>query len=167
MNRTRIVFLGGMGLGAALMYTLDPEKGRQRRARVRDRLKSLGPVAGLTGSHAPSDRVLADRVCAAIGRAVSHPGSIAVEVQDGCAVLTGRVLERETRELLRRVGRVAGGVKVLVCMSHGQLDLDHAGSRGRQHLAQLGLRPNGAEDACAGADDGRRLSAQRIGRERA
>ena len=108
MNRTRIVFLGGMGLGAALMYTLDPEKGRQRRARVRDRLKSLGPVAGLTGSHAPSDRVLADRVCAAIGRAVSHPGSIAVEVQDGCAVLTGRVLERETRELLRRVGRVAG-----------------------------------------------------------
>ncbi len=85
MNRTRIGFLGGLGLGAALVYA-------SRRGR----------------SDGASDRVLADRVRAALGRAVSHPGAIDVEVKDGRAVLTGQVLERETRELWRRVGRVAG-----------------------------------------------------------
>ena len=48
-----------------------------------------------------------------------------------------------------------------------ELAVEDVGACGRQDLAQLGLGPNGAEDACAGADDGRRLSAQRIGRERA
>jgi len=86
MNRTRIGFLGGLGLGAALMHA----SGRRRRG------------------DGTSDGVLADRVRAALGRAVSHPGAIGVEVQGGCAVLTGHVLERETRELMRRVGRVAG-----------------------------------------------------------
>jgi uncharacterized membrane protein len=67
-----------------------------------------GGVHALTRSDGASDRVLADRVRAALGRAVSHPGAIEVEVQGGCAVLTGHVLESETRELMRRVGRVAG-----------------------------------------------------------
>ncbi len=124
MTRTRIVFLGGLGLGAAFMYALDPASGRGRRARARQRLRSLtggrrqggqelgrrleGGVHALLHSDAASDRVLADRVRAALGRAVSHPGAIEVEVKDGCAVLTGHVLARETRELMRRVGRVAG-----------------------------------------------------------
>jgi uncharacterized membrane protein len=111
MNRTRIVFLGGLGLGASLMYALDPASGRHRRARMRDRVRSLAGRergAALPGSAGASDRVLADRVCAAVGRAVSHPGAIQVEVREGCAILTGQVLESETRELLRRVGRVAG-----------------------------------------------------------
>ena len=90
MHRTRIVFIGGVGLGAALMYALDSQNRRRRR-----------------GDHG-SDRVLADRVRAALGRAVSHPSAIQVEVRDGCAVLSGQVLESETRELMRRVGRVAG-----------------------------------------------------------
>ncbi len=114
MHRTRIVFLGGLGLGAALMYALDPETGRRRRATARDRLKRLGHRAHPGGAHtlrradAASDRALADRVRAALGRAVSHPGAIQVELVDGCAILTGQVLESETRELMRRVGRVAG-----------------------------------------------------------
>ncbi|HEU5055138.1 MAG TPA: SRPBCC family protein [Kofleriaceae bacterium] len=129
MNRTRIVFLGGLGLGAALMYALDPASGRRRRARMRDRMSSLGRrerdlfgkgardlghrleggVHALGGpGDGASDRVVADRVRAAIGRAVSHPGAIEVDVQGGSVTLTGQVLERETRELMRRVGRVAG-----------------------------------------------------------
>jgi len=124
MTRTRIGFLGGLGLGAAMMYALDPASGRGRRARARQRLRSLtrgqregghelgsrleGGVHAMVRSDAASDRVLADRVRAAVGRAVSHPGAIEVEVRDRCAVLTGHVLARETRELMRRVGRVAG-----------------------------------------------------------
>lgn len=128
MHRTRIVFLGGLGLGAALMYALDPENGRRRRAMARDRLKSLtrrhraaaprgsrdlghrleGGVHSLAGRDSAADRVLAERVRAALGRAVSHPSAIEVEVRGGCVVLTGKVLEWETRELMRRVGRVAG-----------------------------------------------------------
>lgn len=128
MNRTRIGFLGGLGLGAALMYGLDPASGGRRRAMLRDRLRRLtrrqrdalargsrdlghrleGGVHALAGGDGGSDRVVGDRVRAALGRAVSHPGAIEVEVRDGCVVLTGHVLERETRELMRRVGRVAG-----------------------------------------------------------
>ena len=128
MHRTRIGFLGGLGLGAALMYALDPQSGRRRRAIARDRLRHLGRqqrgflarggrdlghrleggVHALGGGDAASDRVLAERVRAALGRAVSHPSAIEVEVTGGYAVLTGHVLERETRELMRRVGRVAG-----------------------------------------------------------
>lgn len=128
MQRTRIGFLGGLGLGAALMYALDPQSGRRRRAMARDRLKSLtrrqraflgkgtrdlghrleGGVHAVGGGDGASDKVLADRVRAALGRAVSHPSAIEVEVRGGCAILSGQVLERETRELMRRVGRVAG-----------------------------------------------------------
>ena len=128
MQRTRIGFIGGLGLGAALMYALDPQSGRRRRAIARDRLRSLtrrqrgllarggrylghrleGSVHALNGGDAASDRVLAERVRAALGRAVSHPSAIEVEVIGGNAVLTGHVLESETRELMRRVGRVAG-----------------------------------------------------------
>ena len=37
MNRT-IALLTGAGLGAGLMYFLDPNRGRSRRARIRDRM---------------------------------------------------------------------------------------------------------------------------------
>jgi uncharacterized membrane protein len=107
-SRTRIGFLGGMGLGAALMYTLDPAHGRRRRAVILDKLGRFTPEPERGRGSAVSDKVLEDRVRAALGRAVSHPRAIHVEVTDGCVCLTGQVLERETRELLRRVGRVAG-----------------------------------------------------------
>jgi len=37
-----LLFLSGVGLGAALMYILDPERGRTRRALVRDKVISAG-----------------------------------------------------------------------------------------------------------------------------
>ena len=33
--------LGGLGIGAGLMYLLDPEKGNQRRALIRDKVGKL------------------------------------------------------------------------------------------------------------------------------
>ena len=37
-----LTILGGLGAGAALMYFMDPEKGRTRRAQVQDKFNGLG-----------------------------------------------------------------------------------------------------------------------------
>lgn len=48
---TGLAFLGGLGLGACLMYTFDPEKGRTRRALARDKAKgTLHDVQGTVAS---------------------------------------------------------------------------------------------------------------------
>ena len=36
-----LTILGGLGAGAALMYFMDPEKGRTRRAQVQDKMTGL------------------------------------------------------------------------------------------------------------------------------
>ena len=128
-------FFGGLtigtGLGAGLMYTFDPDTGRRRRSIAADKARSLmrrertliekgardlehrmhGAVERL--SSAPhggeaTDHVIEQRVRAALGRAVSHPSAIEVSAHEGRVILTGMVLEREMRELMRRVSRVAG-----------------------------------------------------------
>jgi uncharacterized membrane protein len=130
-NRIGIGFLGSMGLGATLMYVLDPVQGRRRRAVARDKLYSalrrerdfigkgrrdlghrlVGSLASLRSSLSSDDapdQVIVGRVRAAIGRAVSHPSAIEAQVTDGRATLRGPVLEHEASDLVRRVARVAG-----------------------------------------------------------
>lgn len=118
-NRIGVAWAGGLGLGAGLMYLLDPDRGRARRADLSQDLhewsrrsggisnRSRGRVAGgaAGGMH---DEVLAERVRAAVSRAVSHPAAIDVSVHRGRVTLSGPVLEREHDEALRRVRRVAG-----------------------------------------------------------
>src|SRR5437762_280579 len=94
-------FISGMGLGAGLMYVLDPDRGRRRRALAVDKLvaavhqtqcaadktardlvnRSRGVLfegwAALRPGRA-DDPVLEQRVRAHLGRAVSHPGAIEV-----------------------------------------------------------------------------------------
>ncbi len=123
--------IGGAGLGAALMYLFDPDKGRRRRALLRDRGVHLarttrdrldvasrdlanrcqGLVArtkSLLVCDQPSDAILAERVRSNIGHALSHPGSIDVAVQGGRVTLTGPVLAREVEELLAHASSVRG-----------------------------------------------------------
>jgi uncharacterized membrane protein len=59
-----------------------------------------------------NDSVLAERVRAALGRAVSHPGAIEVSVSDGRVTLSGAVLADECPQLLRAV-RATHGVEVV------------------------------------------------------
>lgn len=128
-----IMGIGGLGLGAGLMFMLDPVRGRRRRALTRDQIahaaRLLKRATGMTsrdlshrtqgllaeGSHffrreEVSDDALAARVRARIGRSVSHPHAISVTVDHGHVTLSGPVLAHEARRLLSGV-LSAHGVK--------------------------------------------------------
>ncbi|MGQ0537840.1 MAG: SRPBCC family protein [Gemmatimonadaceae bacterium] len=123
--------LGGIGIGAALMYYLDPARGVRRRALLRDRFTHAARVAGETagttsrdlanrarglaaqarslgGDGEADDRVVEDRVRAELGRVVSHPAAIDVTAVNGRVTLTGDVLSSEVGKLVDRVEDVRG-----------------------------------------------------------
>jgi uncharacterized membrane protein len=124
-----------MAIGAGLMYLLDREQGRRRRARVRDRLRhelvdletaldrsardfrnrTHGAVAGVRGlfrSEEADDLLVRDRVRSALGRIVSHPGAIDVMIDNGHAHLHGDILADEYLPLLATVRHVRGVTSV-------------------------------------------------------
>jgi BON domain-containing protein len=133
MARNAVV---GAGLGAALMYVLDPVQGNRRRALIRDKMtraarrtrdagsatrRDMGNrLQGLaanvrsrfTGRHV-DDRVLTERVRAELGRAASHPAAIHVDACDGCVTLTGDVLASETASIMSAIADVRGVGEVL------------------------------------------------------
>jgi len=131
MNRGATLLAGGIGLGAALMYVLDPDRGRRRRALVRDQLVSAAhrapdavgatardlsnrtrglaaEVGSMLSSEEVSDEVLMARVRSKMGRVVSHPHAVEVTVERGCVTLSGPILAREVDDLLSCVSRVRG-----------------------------------------------------------
>lgn len=118
-------------LTAAAMYWLDPTSGRRRRALLKDRVTSTmrrarhavgvgtrdlthrteGFAAQARHAFAESaadDGILGERVRTSLGRAVSHPGAIEIEVSDGHLVLKGDVLAREHPPLIDCVQGVRG-----------------------------------------------------------
>ncbi len=130
MNKA-LTFGAGLGLGTGLMYLLDPDRGRRRRALLRDksvwalrktgdclevtardfRNRTEGIVADLQSrfsSEPVDDAVLAERVRSKLGRIVSHPSAIQVTAQNGNVTLAGPVLAAEVPELLACVNRVHG-----------------------------------------------------------
>lgn len=123
--------LTGALVSAAAMYWLDPTSGRRRRVRLREELlhslrdarhtidvggRDLAHRAGGVAARVryafdrgeASDIVLAERVRACLGRAVSHPGAIGAEASGGCVTLTGDVLAHEYAALMRCVRAVRG-----------------------------------------------------------
>src|SRR5687767_5962520 len=112
--------MGFAALGAGLMYFLDPDRGKRRRAMVRDaciRLSNETQDAvdvtrrDLTnrlhgfksemksffqGSAIPlRDEQLTARIRSHLGRVASHPRAIDLECHDGRVVLRGPVLAAE------------------------------------------------------------------------
>jgi len=126
-----MTFIRGAVTGAGAMYLLDPDRGRRRRAGLRDqgvhalrrsrdlsgkaardaRNRAFGAVAEarsrLSGDE-PDDVVLEERVRAALGRVVAHPSSISVIAHDGTVTLAGPILEDEVERLLDTVLHVRG-----------------------------------------------------------
>jgi hypothetical protein len=91
------------GLGAALMYFLDPDLGRARRA-------ALQPGGGLSpqGDDAVDDAVLVERVRMALGRTIADPNAIDVKAFEGRVVLKGPVTPEELAEIVACTERVRG-----------------------------------------------------------
>lgn len=130
MNRT-VGLISAAGLGAGFMYLLDPDRGKRRRAEIRNKATHinrvavqavgktqrdlsnhlLGVVAGigsLVRSEEVADDVLQARIRSKLGRIVSHPHAIEVKVVDGRVILTGPILADEVVPLLETISGTAG-----------------------------------------------------------
>ena len=124
-------FLGGLGIGAGLMYILDPDRGARRRSLIQDKAthalhaekdvvdkgvrdlghRATGVVARLRAALSPeevSDEQLVERVRAKMGRCVSHPGSIDVSAHDHEVTLRGPIFSSEVEPLMECVRHVRG-----------------------------------------------------------
>jgi hypothetical protein len=139
-----VTFLKGIGFGAGLMYLFDPDRGNQRRALLRDQVSSAvgctedcietavrdlnnrltgfsHELRAMTSGEQPDDRTLAERIRSTMGRYVSHPRAIDVQVQQGCAVLSGPILADEAQGFVRAVKGVRGVQGV-----ENQLEVHHS-----------------------------------------
>jgi uncharacterized membrane protein len=135
MSMKRILSLAGaFGFGLGTMYFLDPDCGRRRRAVTRDKVKSTahrsacmarktredlanrsrGFVASLDWRRPrdTSDGAVQARIHSRLGRIVSHPHAIHVQVTTGRATLRGPVLAHEVPALLAAVAATAGVTEV-------------------------------------------------------
>ncbi len=123
--------LKGIGIGAGLMYYLDPDMGNRRRALLRDSLvrsfhelsdsvdRSLrdsahrlqGVVAETRGKMFPGDisePQLVERIRARLGHCVAQPSAIDVQADGNRVVLSGRVAADEVEPLKNEVRSVPG-----------------------------------------------------------
>ena len=123
--------LGILGIGAGLMYLLDPDRGPRRRALVRDKsvhavhavkelfekgardlaCRTRGFIAEtqafLRDEDVPDD-ILKERVRAKMGHVVSHPHALEVFVRNGQITLVGPILSEDVDALISAVAVVPG-----------------------------------------------------------
>ena len=134
MNK-KAALVGGVGLGAALMYLFDPDRGRRRRALIRDKAEGAAHKAGdyagkmsrdlrnraygmvaetksLFRHEEVTDDVLVDRVRSKLGRYPVHVGAIDVTAENGNVTLRGSILAKEVPQVLR-AARLVRGVKAV------------------------------------------------------
>ena len=136
---TRSVLIGAAA-GSTLMFLLDPNGGRRRRALVRDQLvratrrtraglraaarditnRSSGMAASARrrwndrrwNDISIDDARLVDRVRAKLGHVSSHPHAIRVEARDGHVTLRGAILDADLERVLSTVAHVRGVTSV-------------------------------------------------------
>jgi hypothetical protein len=154
------------GLGAVLMYYLDPDRGRSRRARARDRvqhaLRALDHEIDVTArdlvnrthglaARARSfpadgralDSVIVARVRSKLGHVVANPHAIEVTACGGHVALAGPVLAIEKRHLLSAVASVPGVAGVEDRLQVYQRPGDHPALQDQppRHGGPFELRP--------------------------
>lgn len=123
--------LGGLGLGAALMYILDPQRGKARRTKIREQL--VGGVNKATELYqlasdgmkkrtqdiidkgrlqleasSASDGILTARVRSELGRICQNPSAIQVIAEQGRITLLGAANLEEIDEITKRIESVQG-----------------------------------------------------------
>jgi BON domain-containing protein len=122
----------GACFGATAMYFFDPERGPYRRALFTDKMRSLtngicdafdvaardfnNRLTGMTAemrslrsiNEPVPDDVLCERIRSKLGRYISHPRAIQVNVADGRVRLSGPILTSEVERLIDVVRGLAG-----------------------------------------------------------
>jgi osmotically-inducible protein OsmY len=124
----------GILLGAGLMYLLDPDRGRRRRALIRDQvvhgaheIEDFGGEVASRARHLRNrargamievrtrsmqeeieDSVLAARIRAELGRLIPDPGSVQVSAEHGRVTLRGAAADQEMRALVDGVQEMPG-----------------------------------------------------------
>jgi len=130
-------FALGITTGGAIAYLLDPDRGRSRRARLRDQTKSQirtasesmknrleyqrgvarGIMHDLTGPLGPqrqyTDDTLLQKVKSEALGHWDHEGTIDVEIRDGVVMLTGRVDSETGRDRLIELIQAVDGVGLI------------------------------------------------------
>ena len=138
-----VIFLAGAAFGAGMMYALDPDAGRRRRALTRDQLvrarlktretasatardllnRSYGIMSGARArlfQGEVDDEVLEQRVRSKFGYVVRNPSAIQARVDSGRVTLTGAVRADEVDQLIAEVSAVRGVTAV-----ENRLDVHH------------------------------------------
>jgi uncharacterized membrane protein len=126
----------GIGAGAATMYLLDPDRGKRRRALIRDQAAHQAHLANaglgkserdlrhrvngllairhwLPANDTVSDDVLVARVRSKVGRITSHPGALEIAATNGTLQASGPILASEAEHVLACI-RAVRGVKGVV-----------------------------------------------------
>ena len=181
--------LGGLGLGAGLMFLLDPDRGRRRRALVRDKAvaanRRLADRTAATLADASSrahgmvtearrlwraekvaDDVLTERVRARLGHVCARPGDVVVEAHDGRVVLRGAVADDEYDRVLRRVRWTRGVTAVehdLPVRAEPHPARPRRAGRLRERLGDRRLLGAGMGLAAAAIGGGRQVSGALLG----
>jgi uncharacterized membrane protein len=130
MSRLRTT-LGMLGLGAGLMYFLDPKQGEQRRQLVREQANAmastltdlvsegvddlryrtrstLADTQSRFGQGASADWLLKERAQALVARYASFPQAVEVKANGGRLVVSGPILHDEAESLLGRLREMPG-----------------------------------------------------------
>jgi hypothetical protein len=173
-KRNPLTLLGGVGLGAGLMYLLDPDGGRRRRALARDKAvhglkvsgkalrrtsvdvgnRTRGLVSGAASrlrKGSADDQKLEGRVRSKLGRHLSNPSALQVQCVDGRVILSGPVLATEFDKLVAKVQKIKGvqEVESRLEIQYETNGSEHGGRRGSlkgisPRTAVLGLGGVGA-----------------------
>jgi osmotically-inducible protein OsmY len=141
-----LVLLSGIGMGAGLMYVLDPDRGERRRALMRDTVarakNKAGDYAGKVSRDLRNraqglaaetaaifndgeirDEVLVERVRAAMGQVPVHHGALKVAATKGIVTLSGEALANELPALMAAIRSVRGVNDVISELNvHGESD---------------------------------------------
>ncbi|HVG06778.1 MAG TPA: BON domain-containing protein [Thermoanaerobaculia bacterium] len=164
-----LTLLGGVGLGAGLMYLLDPDGGRRRRALARDKAvhglkvsgkalrrtsadvgnRTRGLVAGATSrlrKGSPDDVKLEGRVRSKLGRHLSNPSALQVQCADGRVILSGPVSASELDKLLAKVQKIKGvhEVESRLEIQDGAENVKNESSNGSRRGSLKGVSPRTA-----------------------
>lgn len=155
--------IGGLSLcaGAAAMYIMDPQRGRTRRAKARDKaihylheteelvekagrdlrnraIGSFCEMKSLLRHEDVNDIKLVQRIRSRLGRLVSHPHAVVVSASEGHVTLEGPILSHELSRTVNCISRMEGVTHLENRLEpHSRNDAHPALQGGRERRGEL------------------------------